>query len=46
MVFNGQELNFEDYLGGSWNDYKGIIKLDGKLTDRPPPAASSVPSLS
>ncbi len=34
MVFNGQELNFEDYLGGSWNDYKGIIKLDGKLTDR------------
>ncbi|MDE6105305.1 MAG: hypothetical protein K2G38_06480, partial [Clostridia bacterium] len=34
MIFNGTELKFEDYLGGTWNDYNSIIKLDGKLSDR------------
>ncbi|MDE7182024.1 MAG: P35 family lipoprotein [Clostridia bacterium] len=34
MVFNGKELVFENFLGGSWNDYKSIIELNGKLSDR------------
>ncbi|MDE7265772.1 MAG: hypothetical protein K2N52_05815, partial [Clostridia bacterium] len=45
MVFNGKELKFEDFLGGTWNDYKSIITLDGKLSDRNVGASSYVTTL-
>ncbi|MDE7453360.1 MAG: hypothetical protein K2N22_03020, partial [Clostridia bacterium] len=31
ITFNNQFVNFADYLGGSWNDYKDIIKLGGTV---------------
>ena len=34
ITFNGAEQNFEDFLGGSWNDYKDIIELGGAITER------------
>ncbi len=29
ITFNNQFVNLADYLGGTWNDYKDIIKLGG-----------------
>ena len=31
ITFNNEFITFTDYLGGSWNDYKDIIKVGGTV---------------